>query len=107
MKNPNKVDLSKLRKEIRKALFACEIVYGMLDLEFEVWHTYDGSHRLGSLHFKNRAFDGGPLGPHIQDIAQSLRVFLGTEYDVVLEYDTTAPDGSAIPGCLHVEWDPK
>jgi hypothetical protein len=50
----------------------------------------------GSLHFKNRAFDGSLPVAGESDAVEELRLFLGPEYDVVVETDH-----------LHVEWDPK
>jgi hypothetical protein len=71
-------------------------------MEFILFHTYDGQHMEGSLHFKNRAFDGCLPAEHGEEILSTLRLALGPEYDVVLEYPTDEK-----PGCLHVEWDPK
>lgn len=96
MKNPNKVDTSKLRKEIRQALFACEMLWTRFGMEFELYHTFDGKHMEGSLHFKNRAFDGSLPTQSEAECIEALRVFLGPEYDVVVEVDH-----------LHAEWDPK
>lgn len=96
MENPNKVDTSKLRREIRRALWACQYVWNKRGWEFILYHTYDGNHMEGSLHFKNRAFDGSLPVAGVSDAVEELRLFLGPEYDVVEE-----------GGCLHVEWDPK
>jgi len=96
MKNPNRVDMSKLRKEIRQALFVCELLYTRYLMEFEIYHTYDGKHMEGSLHFKNRAFDGGLPTVNRAECIEAVKTFLGPEYDVMVEDE-----------CLHVEWDPK
>ena len=96
MKNPNNCDTSKLRKEIKQALRACEYVYSQHRMEFELYHTYDGKHKEGSLHFKNRAFDGGLPSVQPEQVFAELRALVGVEYDVVAEIDH-----------LHVEWDPK
>jgi hypothetical protein len=96
MRNPNKVDLSRLRKEIRQALFACEFVYNQWEDEVQVYHTFDGKHMQGSLHYKNRAVDVSMPFQNVNAIVEEIRLFLGPEYDVVVEEDH-----------LHVEWDPK
>lgn len=58
MKNHNRVDTFRLHGRIRQALWVCEMLWRRFGMEFELYHTYDGIHMVGSLHFKNRAFDG-------------------------------------------------
>lgn len=96
MKNPNKVSTDKLRPEIRRAMWVCEVLWRRFGMEFELYHTFDGKHKEGSLHFKNRAFDGSLPTQSEAECIQSLREFLGPEYDVVVEAE-----------CVHVEHDPK
>jgi len=96
MENPNRVDTSKLRKEIRLALWAAEYCYEKAGEVIVLFHTYDGKHMAGSLHFKHRAVDVSKPKEFPDEIVSDLRLFLGPEYDVL-----------AYPDHLHIEWDPK
>jgi len=96
MENPNRVDTSKLRKEIRLALWAADYIYEKYRDTLVLFHTYDGQHMERSLHFKHRAVDVC-LPQVVRDvILNELRLFLGPEYDVLPYADH-----------LHIEWDPK
>jgi hypothetical protein len=96
MENPNKVDTGKLRKEIRYALQVCSFVYMHRNGELVLYHTDDGEHMEGSLHYKNRAVDVSLPSQDVDAIVEEIRLFLEPEYDVIVESDH-----------LHVEWDPK
>lgn len=96
MKNPNKVDLTKLHRRARQALAYIDLLFFKFGMEFAIYHTYDGMHMEGSLHFKNRAFDGSLPTSHNEEVFSTLRAAMGPEYDLVVEKDH-----------LHLEWDPK
>ena len=69
-----------------------------------VWITSanDSQHMVGSLHFKNRAFDIrirniiGVVQDEARLWAERMQVALGDDYDVLLEHDH-----------LHIEFDPE
>ena len=90
------VDISRLNREIRRALPKIQEVLRQFHEELVITSTYEGTHGEGSLHYCNDAIDlKGPkvyLGPTKED----LKVTLGKDYDVVLERDH-----------IHVEYDPK
>lgn len=96
IKNPNKVDTSKLRKEIRVGMWAVEFVYSRHGWDLQLYHTFDGEHMEGSLHFKNRAVDLSLPPVAYAGLAGEIKLVLGDEYDVIVEAE-----------CLHIEWDPK
>lgn len=90
------VDLGRLRDEIRWGLFVADKTYQAHGCEAFVTSTYEGVHKEGSLHYKNRAVDLRPPGFQENNILWELKIYLGADYDVVVE-----------PGCIHIEWDPK
>lgn len=94
--------VDKLRRQIRRALPVIDMcVRASTGHEPTLTHGRDGRHMKGSLHYKNRAVDidwppwtGRP--EKVGLIAAQLRLFLGYDYDVVVEATH-----------LHVEYDPK
>lgn len=90
------VDISRLNREIRRALPKIENVLMRHRFEFVITSTYEGTHGTGSLHYANNAIDC--RGPKVRggDCENQLRVILGKDYDVVSERDH-----------IHVEYDPK
>ena len=96
IENPNGCDLSRLRYKARQALWLLEHLYGTQGENFIIFHTNDGSHKAGSLHFKNRAFDGGPPKNHREQLLKSAKEMLGRDYDLLDEVDH-----------WHLEYDPK
>ena len=87
------VDISRLNREIRRALGKIKRACG----EFVITSTYEGSHSPWSLHYANDAIDirmtswnGTPISTEI------LRAELGKDYDVVQESTH-----------IHIEYDPK
>lgn len=81
---------------MRYALLVCNLVYLHQNGEFILHHTYDGKEKEGSLHYKDRAFDGSLPSQNAEAILGEIRLYLGDEYNLIVE-----------PGFLHVEWDPK
>lgn len=90
------VDISKLNREIRRALPKIQNVLMRHGIEFVITSTYEGTHGDGSLHYCNDAIDC--RGPKVGggDCEKHLKVILGKDYDVVSESDH-----------IHVEFDPK
>ena len=87
------VDISKLNREIRRALKKIEAAYP----DFVVTSTYEGSHQPSSLHYCHDAIDirddnwvGEPIDPEL------LKQRLGIDFDVVKSAN-----------CIHIEYDPK
>ena len=90
------VDISRLNRDIRKALTVVANIYFLKGSELVVTSTYDGNHMPGSLHYSNDAFDIR-LIPDVNqsDIVNRIKTSLGINYDVILESDH-----------IHIEYDP-
>jgi len=90
------VDISRLNREIRRALRKVSDLYMENNQEVVVTSTFEGNHGAGSLHYANDAFDVGiPEEPSFIPISLIID-HLGVDYDVVRESDH-----------IHVEYDPK
>ena len=96
IENPNGCDLSRLRFKARQALWLLEHLCALEDQLLIITHTFDGQHKEGSLHFKNRAFDCLPPILERALILKQASSMLGRDWDVVDETDH-----------WHVEYDPK
>jgi len=94
------VDISRLKREIRRKLNQVELILGdRFKSEAVLTSTYDGTHSTGSLHYSNDAVDvripRAPMEEVVQAV-EDLKRILGKDYDVLLESDH-----------IHVEFDPK
>lgn len=90
------VDISRLNREIRRAL---QIVSDILDShgqEIVITSTYEGNHGAGSLHYCDDAVDVRDPEPFIHDFENKVKDALGPDFDVVDEHDH-----------IHIEYDPK
>ena len=96
IENPNGCDLSRLRHRTRQALWVLEHLYALEDESLIITHTFDGQHKEGSLHFKNRAFDVLPPKRESALIFSQAREMLGRDYDLLNEVTH-----------WHLEHDPK
>jgi len=90
------VDISRLNRNIRRALHVAETAYSEDSELFIVTSTYEGTHGAGSLHYSNDAFDSNRPKKNPKGVAKNIKSRLGPDYDVVLEHDH-----------IHVEYDPK
>ena len=95
------VDISRLKKPIRKALTKIACILVSNGVEFVITSTYEGNHTAGSLHYANMAFDFRKRSllwkKNIdKTIVQEIRIALGSDYDIIDERDH-----------IHVEYDPK
>lgn len=90
------VDISRLNREIRRALRVVSDLFDYHGQEAVVTSTYEGNHGAGSLHYANDAFDVRYPEPEIVGIVGRLRVALGKNFDIVKE-----------PDHIHIEYDPK
>jgi len=90
------VDISRLNREIRRALRIISDFFDYHDQEAVVTSTYEGDHSAGSLHYADDAVDIRNPKPRIIDIIGELREKLGSGFDIVKESDH-----------IHVEYDPK
>lgn len=90
------VDISRLNREIRRALSVVEKEAGLQASGLVITSTYEGNHVAGSLHYANDAFDVVFEGWGEDSAAVGLKAALGRDFDVVAEKDH-----------VHVEYDPK
>jgi len=90
------VDISRLNREIRRALGKLAGLFADLGVEIVVTETYGGNHGSGSLHYANDAFDVRFPGVYSVETISLIRKRLGPKFDIVGESDH-----------IHVEYDPK
>jgi hypothetical protein len=90
------VDISRLNREIRRALPVAEGIMKGRDDELVITSTYEGNHGAGSLHYSNDAFDCTARNELSPRAANEIGHDLGPDYDVVAERDH-----------IHVEWEQK
>jgi len=90
------VDISRLKRDVRRALGRVNRVFSNLDRELIVTSTFEGNHSAGSLHYSDDAFDVRYPDPPVDEIIHLIRIALGPDYDVVEEKSH-----------IHIERDPK
>lgn len=90
------VDISRLKREIRRSLQKVEDVYNQHVEELIITSTYEGNHGAGSLHYADDAYDARLPDDNRREIKQEIKEDLGKDYDVVFESDH-----------IHIEFDPK
>jgi len=90
------VDISRLNREIRRALAKVDKLIRNFDQELVITSTFEGNHGAGSLHYANDAFDIRSLEHRNAEIAALIPVNLGLDYDVVRKKDH-----------IHIEFDKK
>ena len=96
IENPNGCDMSRLRMGIRRGMWYLELQYAIEDEVFTLFHTFDGIHMEGSLHFKNRAIDFAPPEHGREGTLKRCKEALGRDYDLLDEVNH-----------WHLEYDPK
>ena len=90
------VDISRLNREIRRALPKIQKVLDFYNEELIITSTFEGTHGDGSLHYGNDAVDMRMTRVESNFIKGAISQELGPDFDVVLEGDH-----------IHVEYDPK
>ncbi|MBA7496731.1 hypothetical protein ES702_07340 [subsurface metagenome] len=91
------VDITRLKRQIRRALPKIEAVYAEISgEEVVISSTYEGNHDPGSLHYANLAVDTRKAKKNNPKVLELLKIHLGPNYDVVEEKTHN-----------HVEHDPK
>ena len=93
------VDISRLKREIRRKLPTIDNVYKKMDaMEAVLTSTRHDAHGADSLHYNDNAVDVRlPYHKnHTDMVVKELKKQLGVNFDVVLSV-----------GCVHVEFDPK
>lgn len=90
------VDISRLNREIRRALGIVEKIYAENSEELIITSTFEGMHSARSLHYGNDAFDMRYPLKFSGTIIGGVRRAVGPEYDLVEEDDH-----------IHLEYDPK
>jgi len=90
------VDISRLKREIRRALnIMTRVVAVISEEELVVTSTYEGNHSPGSLHYCNEAVDIRKPAKS-EEVAKEIRRKLGYHFVVILERNH-----------IHVGYDPK
>ena len=90
------VDISRLKREIRRSLHKVEAIYNKYNEELIITSTYEGNHGAGSLHYANDAYDARKANLNRPLITNEIKKELGKHFDIVIECDH-----------LHIEYDPK
>jgi len=90
------VDISRLNREIRRALNTIDTIHHSYGIDLVITSTFEGNHGAGSLHYANDAIDIRILQTFKNNVFADLRDRLGNDFDVVLERDH-----------IHIEYDPK
>ena len=91
------VDISRLKPEIRRSLKTVESIFWTLsEREAIITSTFEGSHKVASLHYANQAIDVRIPETKRQEIFQAITNALRKDFDVINEVDH-----------IHIEYDPK
>jgi len=90
------VDISRLRRPIRKILNTLDRIYREFGYELVITSTYEGNHSPSSLHYANLAIDIRVPKKDRAKIYEKIRNTLSKDYDVVNEETH-----------IHIEYDPK
>ena len=90
------VDISRLNREIRRALPKVQSVLDEVNQELVITSTYEGTHGEGSLHYCNDAIDMRYPGMNTVGVELAIKQKLGIKFDVILEGNH-----------IHIEYDPK
>lgn len=90
------VDISRLKREIRRGLGIVDDIYVENNEELIITSTFEGIHGAGSLNYGNDAFDFRLPVKFPGTIIGAVRRGLGPEYNMVEEKDH-----------VRVEYDPK
>lgn len=91
------VDISRLNREIRRALNSLDRIYREIGQELVITCTYGDNHMPGSLHYGNDSVDiRRPTPGKVKLVFEKIKKQLGVAFDVVLK-----------PDHIHVEHDPK
>lgn len=90
------VDISRLKREIRRTLNPVDKFLRRFHRELTITSTYEGNHMPGSLHYADQAYDIDRPNIIFQPDIEDLKKELPKEVDVVWK-----------PDHIHIEWDPK
>ena len=91
------VDISRLNRDIRRALPILNAYALNHKEELIITSTYDGNHSAGSLHYGNDAIDMRYLKSiDLKKQVAAIKVLVGKDYDVIAEGNH-----------IHIEYDPQ
>jgi len=90
------VDISRLKRKIRRTLCVVHSVFAKHGIEMVIVSTYEGNHSPCSLHYANDAYDVRWKVEYPSEMIDEIRKKLGKDFNVVLEKDH-----------LHIEYNPK
>ncbi len=90
------VDISRLKRKIRKTLCVVDEIHKKHGIELVITSTYEGNHCACSYHYANDAYDIRWKPSYGKQIYEEIKKALGPDFDVVLEKDH-----------IHIEYDPK
>ena len=95
MKFKDGVDWTNIHPQIVQKMDGVDAIYRGFGVEAVITSGRDGKHGIGSLHYEGKAFDLRTWNV-IEEVARQLRMYLGPDFDVVVESDH-----------IHVEFDPN
>jgi len=87
-----------INEPLANILLVVSNAYARVGLDTVITSGNDATHKKGSLHYKDRALDFRTRTipqERVAGLVKEIKIFLGPQYDVVLEKDH-----------LHVEYDP-
>ncbi|RLC47034.1 MAG: hypothetical protein DRH57_04840 [Candidatus Cloacimonadota bacterium] len=90
------VDISKLKRPMRRALNLIDQAFKDFGEEAVITSTYEGDHMPSSLHYAHLAVDVRLPRGNVDAVVNALKLLLGKDYDIVVEKDH-----------IHIEYDPK
>ena len=90
------VDISRLKRSIRRALPIIAHMYWLRLSELVITSTWEGTHSAGSLHYSNEAIDIRRPTKDAAKMVGDIKFALGKNFDVILYSDH-----------IHIEYDLK
>lgn len=93
MKFKDGVIWTDIHPKVEQVLHGVDAVFQKHGVEAVITSGRDGKHMEGSKHYEGKAFDLRTWHV-IEEVAKQLRMYLGKDYDVIVEKDH-----------IHIEWE--
>jgi hypothetical protein len=90
------VSIERLERHTRRGLDTVYFIFIRHKLPLVITSTFEGTHRGGSLHYADQAFDTATPEADHDSIFRECKQTLGKDFDIVIEKDH-----------WHFEYDPK